>query len=64
VERALGRHSLYSCVHHPSNLRALCAGCHREVTAGQRAQDLVFERAIQAFMSAALASSVNARARQ
>ncbi len=39
IEPARGRHGEFSCIHHRTNLRALCHRCHKARTAEQRATD-------------------------
>lgn len=37
IEPCLGKHGIWGCHHHQSNLEVLCVPCHRETTATQRA---------------------------
>jgi hypothetical protein len=44
IERAMGRHGQWDCIHHHANLRALCEPCHRARTAEQRVTPESLER--------------------
>jgi 5-methylcytosine-specific restriction endonuclease McrA len=35
IEPCIGKHGVWGCHHHQSNLRVLCPPCHKKVTAAQ-----------------------------